>query len=189
MGNERLTRIRLFFLSDENMSWMKYRIDRLVWKWSDKNYDSHCFESIRDEYVRISFFLKLLFYLARTFYIIGQNFATEYPLEWNSKIKVRFFSSHFHHEPEHFRFLKEILSKLNEIVPEKTGGKRIDSRGGSGFHHSASTLEHESIDEEILAELNRRKVRWKFEFTLTAFVLETHISQSQSALCITKIHK
>ena len=39
----------------------------------------------------ITFFLihQVLFYLAQAYSILGQNVGTDYPLEWNAKVKVR----------------------------------------------------------------------------------------------------
>ena len=32
---------------------------------------------------------QVLFYLAQAYSILGQNVGTDYPLEWNAKVKVR----------------------------------------------------------------------------------------------------
>ena len=39
--------------------------------------------------VCLTYSVQILFYLAQVYFTLGQNVGTDYPLEWNAKIKVR----------------------------------------------------------------------------------------------------
>jgi len=53
---------------------------------------------------------------------------------------------------------QDILTKLNEIPPEKPGIKRLESRSSAGVQPTISSSENEWITDEFLTEFARQRV-------------------------------
>ena len=74
---------------------------------------------------------------------------------------LRLKASFFEENPICIRLFflsKDILSKLNEAPPEKPTTKRVGSRGSASIQQTATTIEHEWINDEYIDEFNRQKV-------------------------------
>ncbi|CAF3919870.1 unnamed protein product, partial [Rotaria magnacalcarata] len=81
---------------------------------------------------------KVLFDLAQVYSILGQNFGTDYPLEWNVTVK-------------------DIFAKLSDIPVEKTALKRLGSQA-SGHHTSGGmSFDNDTVADELLVEFARQK--------------------------------
>ncbi len=50
------------------------------------------------------------------------------------------------------------MIKLNEIPPEKTGLKRIESRGSAGVSQATNSVDNDWMTDEFLTEFSRQKV-------------------------------
>lgn len=74
-----------------------------------------------------------------------------------------------------FVVFKEILTRLNEIPPEKPGLKRISSRGSAGVQQNAEAVENDLITDELQAELDRQKVLLSFTIISTRNLLSRPI--------------
>ncbi|CAF0762870.1 unnamed protein product [Rotaria sordida] len=108
---------------------------------------------------------KILFYLAQVYSILGQNFGTDYPLEWNIRIK-------------------DIFTKLNEMPVEKTGFKRMGSQTSSNTNQTIIPVDNESITEDLLAEFSRQKMELNHSMFYLGQAMELALQSLNIALSI-----
>ncbi|CAF3399137.1 unnamed protein product [Rotaria socialis] len=81
---------------------------------------------------------KVLFYLAQVYSILGQNFGTDYPLEWNVTVK-------------------DIFAKLSDIPVEKTASKRLGSQASGQNTSGGMSCDNDTVADELLVEFARQK--------------------------------
>ncbi|CAF1356153.1 unnamed protein product [Adineta steineri] len=108
---------------------------------------------------------KILFYLAQVYFILGQNVGTDYPLEWNTKIK-------------------EIVTKLHEFPTDKAALRRMDSRTNSNMNQVTNPAENEWIPEELLAEFNRQKTDLNHSMSYLAQSMEFALQSLNLSLVV-----
>ncbi|CAF4031131.1 unnamed protein product, partial [Rotaria sp. Silwood2] len=108
---------------------------------------------------------KILFYLAQVYSILGQNFGTDYPLEWNMRIK-------------------NIFTKLNEMPIDKSGFKRMGSQSSSNFNQTAISFDSESITDDLLAESTRQKMELNQSMSYLGQSMELALQSLNIALSI-----
>ncbi|CAF4722909.1 unnamed protein product [Rotaria sp. Silwood1] len=108
---------------------------------------------------------KVLFYLAQVYSILGQNFGTDYPLEWNMRIK-------------------DIFSKLNEIPIDKAALKRMGSQTSSNLNQTTTSFDHESITDDLLTEFIREKMELNQSMSYLSQSMELALQSLNIALSI-----
>ncbi|UJR28166.1 hypothetical protein I4U23_009420 [Adineta vaga] len=108
---------------------------------------------------------KILFYLAQVYSILGHNVGTDYPLEWNSRIK-------------------DVLAKFHELASEKGGAKRVGSRTGNSSNQTTNPIENEWIPEELFNEFTRDKMDLNHSLSYLAQSTEIALQALNIALII-----